>query len=127
MNNPVLTKNFIAGGTIAPCIIVKFGADDNTVVAAAAVSDALIGVVDIPAQGNAVAGERVDVVVNGVAEVKYGDNVTRGQLLTADSNGYAVNAAPAAGTNNRIIGIALQNGANGDIGSVLLSQGSMQG
>lgn len=127
MNNPVLTKSFVAGGTIVPFTLVKFGADDNTVVAAAAVADFLLGVADIPHQGNAVTGERVDVVVNGVAEVKYGGTITRGQLLTTDASGYAVAAAPAAGTNNRIIGVALQSGVSGDVGSVLLSQGSVQG
>lgn len=127
MNNPVLTKNFLAGGTIAPFTIVKFGSDDNTVVAASAVADFQLGVVDIPAQGNASSGERVDVVVGGVAEVKYGGNVTRGALLTTDGSGYAVTAAPSAGTNNRIIGVAMQSGVSGDVGSVLLSQGSVQG
>lgn len=127
MKTPVLTKNFLAGGTINPYRIVKFGSDDNTVILAAAATDSLLGVVDIPAQSSASSGERVDVVLTGVTEVEYGGTVTRGQELTSDANGRAVAASPAAGVNNRIIGIALKSGVVGDIGSVLLSQSVKQG
>ena len=127
MKNPGLIKSFLAGGTISPYTAVKFGSDDDTVVAAAAVGDLLLGVVDIPAQGDVESGERADVVLTGVAEIIYGGNVTRGQKLTVDANGYAVAAAPATGVNNQILGVALVSGVSGDVGSVLLAQGVMQG
>jgi len=124
MNNPMLTKSFVAGAAITKYRIVKFGADDDTVVQGAAATDSLIGVAD--ALG-AESGRRVDVIMAGAADVEYGGNVTRGALLTSDANGKAVAAAPAAGSNVRIIGIAMAGGVAGDIGSVLLSPGSMQG
>jgi len=124
MNNPTLTKSFLAGAAVTKYRIVKFGADDDSVVQAAAATDILIGVAD-PLGGES--GRRVDVIMQGAADVEYGGTVTRGALLTADANGRAVEAAPAAGSNNRIIGVAMASGVTGDIGSVLLSPGSMQG
>lgn len=124
MANPVLTKSFTAEGAIGKFRIVKFGSGDGAVVQAAAATDALMGVAD--ALG-AESGRRADVIVQGVAEVEYGGNVTRGALLTADADGKAVAAAPAAGANCRVIGVAMVSGVSGDIGSVLVSPGSMQG
>jgi hypothetical protein len=48
-------------------------------------------------------------------------------MLTTDSSGRAVTAAPAAGVNNGVIGVAFVSGVLGDIGSVILSQGRIQG
>lgn len=123
MSNPELIKSYKAGGAISKHRIVKLSADD-TVVQAAAATDALHGVLGEIA---AASGDRVDVVLTGIAEVEYGGNVTRGALLTADADGKAVSADPAAGVNNRIIGQAMESGVAGDIGSVLISHSSMQG
>lgn len=117
-------KNYTAGGAIAKYRIVKFSAD-GSVVQGAAATDALIGVVDIP--GAAVSGNRVDVVRDDLTLVEYGDTVTRGDLLTSDANGKAVTAAPAAGVNNRIIGIAEVSGVAGDIVYLFVTAGSVQG
>ncbi|MGH8568782.1 MAG: DUF2190 domain-containing protein, partial [Gammaproteobacteria bacterium] len=70
---------------------------------------------------------RVECALAGTAEVEYGGTVTRGGLLTADSVGRAIAAAPAAGVNNRIIGIALVSGVISDIGLVQLAPGQIQG
>jgi len=123
MRNHDFVKGFIAGGTVAARRIVKFGSGDTAVVQAAAATDSLIGVSDLGAALN----ESVSVIMGGVAAVEYGGNVTRGQLLTADSNGKAVAAAPAAGVNNRVIGVAMLSGVSGDIGSVLINPGAFQG
>ena len=123
MSNILLVKNNIADGVIAACTIVKFSADAH-VVQAAAVSDSLVGVTtDIPAA----IGDRCDVIVHGLADVLYGGTVTRGDMLTTDSSGRAVTAAPAAGVNNVVIGMAFVSGVVGDIGAVILSQGKIQG
>ncbi|MEQ8577571.1 MAG: DUF2190 family protein [Balneola sp.] len=124
MNNPDLVKTFDAGAAVARHRIVKFGADDDKVVQAAAVGDALIGV---SAELDIASGERVDVVISGIAEVEYGGNVTRGALLTTDADGKAVAAAPATGVNNSVIGRAGESGVDGDIGSVILAPGQIQG
>lgn len=129
MNQPTFTKSYKAGATINKCRIVKFGADDAHVIQGAAATDALIGVVDIPGAPGATsaAEERVDVVRGGEVDVEAGGTITAGALLTSDATGRAVAAAPAAGVNNRIIGIAMAAAVVGDIFPVLLQPGSMQG
>lgn len=124
MRNHNFIKGFTAGGVIAAARIVKFGSSDTAVVQAAAATDSLIGVSEL---GASATGNSCSVVMGGVAAVEYGGNVTRGQMLTADSNGKAVAAAPAAGVNNRVIGVAMSSGVSGDIGDVLISPAQFQG
>lgn len=124
MSNPGLIKNFTAGAAIAAYRIVRLSAAD-TVVQAAAVSEAMMGVcMDVaPASG-----ERVDIVMDGIALVEAGAAIALTALVTSDATGRGVAAAPAAGTNNRIIGIPLDAAvAAGDIIRVKLSPGSFQG
>ncbi|MEQ8318759.1 MAG: DUF2190 family protein [Rhodospirillales bacterium] len=135
MHNPLLTKNFTAGAAVTKRRIVKFGSADYTAIQAAATGDAMFGV---SAELDAASGERFDVHVAGVAEVEYGGNVTRGELLTADADGKAVavtrhtHAENAAGTYAqdaetgaasavRVIGTAMVSGVDGDIGSVQIN------
>lgn len=131
--NNYLIKSFKGTGAILPYTVVKFGADDLTVSPAAAVSDLLIGVSNELGLSTAdvAAGALIDIVVCGIAEIRIGAAVTRGQKLTVDASGNAVPAAPAAGVNNQIIGIALKSGAfaaaTGDVIPVLLIQSVMQG
>ena len=120
MANPLFTKNFIAGATIAKYRIVKPGADDDHVLQGAAATDALIGVSDSLGAGS---GERIDIVVSGIAEVEFAGIVNRGGFVTSDVDGKGVAPAPAGGANNRIIGIAMVTTAAGDIAPVLLIQG----
>ncbi|WP_431477825.1 DUF2190 domain-containing protein [Massilia eburnea] len=119
-----LIVNYVAEGALAKNRIVCFGATDGFVKQASTVNDAMIGVTEGFAYA---AGERVDIVRTNLADVEYGGIVTRGQPLTADAQGRAVAAAPAAGTNNRIIGYAEVSGVAGDIGSVLLGAELIQG
>ena len=123
MRNHDFIKGFKAGAAIAKARIVKFDSADDTVVQAAAATDALIGVADLGAES----GGHVSVVMGGVAIVEYGGNVTRGAQLTADADGKAVAAAPATGANARIIGTAMVSGVSGDLGSVHLVPSSLQG
>ncbi|MBF8271561.1 MAG: DUF2190 protein [Magnetococcales bacterium] len=122
--NPILTKAFTAGATVNPWRVVKFDSADGTVIQAAAATDALLGVAN---NLGAAAGNRVDVCLSGIAEVEFGGAVTRGALLTSDANGKAVAAAPAAGANNRAIGVAMVSGVSGDIGTVLINPSQTQG
>jgi hypothetical protein len=125
MPAPTQIKTFRAGGAIAERTLVKFGANDDEVVQAAAATDLIIGVCVQP--GGAASGARCDVVIDGIAEVLCGGAITRGAAVTSDAAGKAVAAAPGAGTNNRIVGFALRTYANNDVGDVLVSQGVMQG
>ncbi len=124
MSNPLMFKAFTAGGAISPYRLVRFSAAD-TVVQAAAATESIFGV---NSDLTIVSGERVEVMTDGIAFVEAGAAVTIGALITADASGRGVAAAPAAGVNNRVIGVALDAAsAAGDVIRVLLSPGSVQG
>lgn len=117
-------KSMTAQGTVDPFLICKPGTADFTVVIATAATDLLIGTSD--ALGK-VTGELVDIDVRPIAEVRLGGSVTRGQQLTANASGKAVTAAPAAGANVRVIGVALKSGAADDVVPYLRALGTVQG
>lgn len=125
MRNQGLIKTFNSGAAIVRSRIVQFGADERTVIQSSAATSSHIGVADDVATPGA--GEPVDVVLSGVATVEYGGNVTVGALLTANATGQAIAATAAAGSNVRVIGIAMVGGVSGDLGAVMLSPGSFQG
>lgn len=127
MSNQLLTKQFIAEAAINPNTFVKFGSTDEYVLQAAAATDSIIGVFEGFGASGAALGERVDVVVQGLAEVKFGGTVTRGGPVTSNASGQAVASAPAAGSNNRLGGMAFASAVNGDIAPVLVQLGSLQG
>lgn len=124
MANAILIKGGTAEAAIAAYRIVKPGTTDGSYVQAAAAADALMGVCE--SVGPAL-GERVDVVKAGIAEVEFGGTVARGGPVTADANGKGVAAAPAAGSNVRIIGFAEVSAVAGDIAPVWIEPGLMQG
>lgn len=123
MSNPGLIKAFKAGAAVAARRIVKFEPAGDVVQAAAA-TDAVIGVSDLGADAG---GQTLDVILSDLAEVEYGGAVSFGSALTADADGKAVVANPAAGTNNWIIGQAMVDGVAGDIGLVHIAKSQMQG
>lgn len=124
MANNGLTKSYTAEGAISANRFVKVGAADYGVLAAAAATDKIIG---ISTEIDASTGERTDVVHEGIADLKLGGTVARGDLLTSDASGQGVTAAPAAGSNNRVGAMALFSGVVGDIIPVKVLQGSLQG
>lgn len=124
MANVTLVKGGTAEAAIAAYRIVKPGTADGNYLQAAAATDFLMGVCE--SVGPA-AGERIDVVKSGIADVEFGGTVTRGGPVTADASGKAVAAAPAAGSNVRIIGFAEVSAVAGDIAPVWLEPGLMQG
>lgn len=127
--NRDLVKAFTAGGAIVSNTLVKFGGDDDTVVAAAAATDSVLGAVGLvaPPGSNAATGDRVDVLLAGIADIKAGGAITRGGLVTSNASGQVIAATAAAGSNVRVVGTALASAASGDIIPVLLSPGSFQG
>ena len=69
----------------------------------------------------------LDIVLEGIGEAACGAAVTRGQKLTCDATGKVIPAAPAAGVNAHIIGVAIKSGASGDVIPVMIEQSVMQG
>lgn len=124
MGQLVAVRSFVAEAAISANRVVTFGATDDNVLTAAAVTSTLIGIVE---GVSPVLGERVDVVMTGIADLQIGGSVTRGAYITVDAQGRGVASAPAAGVNNNVIGVALQSGVSGDIIPVLISPGRIQG
>lgn len=125
MANPLLALNYVADAAIPVNRLVKLGTGDRNVALAGAATDAIIGVVN---ETSPALGERVDVVRVGIAWVEAGAAIARGAPLTSDATGRAVTAAPAAGTNNRIVGFADEAAsAAGDVIRAQINQGFMQG
>lgn len=120
-----LAKNYDADGAIGAYTIVKFGSADGHVAAAAAATDGIIGVTTDA--GADAAGNPVDVIHDGIAFVKLGGTVTRGDWITSDASGHGVKANPAAGANNFVVGRALQSGVSGDVINVLVDPDQIQG
>ena len=118
------TVDTAANVTIPPYRIVKPGATDGTVTYGTSATDPLTGVTaDIPADP----GQRVDVAHSGLPEIEFGGTVAAGAPITSDNIGRAVAAAPAAGSNVRIIGFALTACVLGDIQPAMLFPSVMQG
>lgn len=117
MRTDSLIKTFHAPAAIDGYTVATFAAGANTVAAAAAVTNALIGVTtSIGSQDNG----RCDVILAGVSEVRIGGVVTKGDVLTADAQGRAVTAGAAT---DRVIGLALADAVVGDIAHILVAQG----
>ena len=111
-------KKQLAGGVIAQYHILKMGADDNHLIESAAATDQHIGVAQHAA---AAAEDDIRVQLDGITNLKLGGTVTRGDRITSDANGKGVTAAPAAGTNNPIVGIAFASGVLDDLIPMLLA------
>lgn len=119
-----LIKNLTAAAAIAAYRIVEFAAAAGEVQTATASTDMLLGVTG---PKGADAGDRIDVCLDGIRDIEFGGTVTQGAFVTADANGKAVAAAPGAGVNAYIIGQAMVSGVDGDIGSIKLAPGRIQG
>ena len=117
--------NFVAGAAVAGFRIVKPGASETLVVQSSAATDTHSGVCVQP--NGAALGFRVDVCIDGPADVEYGGTIARGDLVTADASGRAIKATASVGSNVRIIGDALASGVVGDIGRINVQPGSFQG
>lgn len=125
MSVNTLTRAFVAGAPVAQYRIVKPGAADGRVVQASATTDALIGVAIQP--GGAASGAVCEVQMAGIADVVAGGAVAYGALVSTDADGKAVEASATAGSNIRVLGIALKSAAANDIFPILIAPGSYQG
>lgn len=120
-----IEKEVFCTAAVAQYTIAKPGADDDTFSTAAAATDDLVGVFQF---STANAGDPVRLMLTGVSRVVAGGAVTRGDRITSDAQGRGVSAAPAAGSNSSVVGIAMASAsAAGEIIPVLLGPGQIQG
>lgn len=121
---PTLTKNYRAGAAIAPRRLVTVGDADGVIVQASAQTSLPFGVSD---ELGAESGARADAHRAGIAEVEYGGNIARGQLVTADADGRAVVANPGEAESAHVFGVAEVSGVAGDVGSILIAPSRIDG
>lgn len=125
MTTGLLTKSLEATTAIPARTLVKFGAADGAGVPAV---DGAAFIVGVNGDVDTAVGERASVhSIGNIADVLYGGTVARGDPLTADAQGRAVTAAPAAGANVYIAGYAEVSGVINDIGSLYVQPGRIQG
>lgn len=117
--NTGLVKTYTAAGKIAENRIVQYGTSDRETLQATAATQKIAGVAGLPKGTTAVAGDSIDVIKSGIANVIYGEAISVGDVLTADSQGRAKVAADG----NSIIGIAQVTGVTGDLGAVQIQFG----
>lgn len=115
-------KSFVSTNDLsaAEFLIVKQDAsNDNSVVAAAASTDPILGVL----QNKPKALESAVVRWGGSSKVIAGGTITRGDRVTSDGSGHAVTT-----TTNKdvVLGIALQSAVAADIFEVALSHFSKE-
>lgn len=97
--------------------LVTFGTNDGEVKPTTAKTDPVIGVTNCI---GAPAGTTVDVNVDNVGKVKLSGTVAAGDDLTAAADGKAAKAAAptygeSSAAGDRVFGMALQDGADGDV------------
>lgn len=117
LNNPGLTKTFIAENAIPRYRVVAIAAGENQVKLASAATDPLLGVSAEPA--DTPAGARIDVYFNGIVEVQAGAAIAKGAELTVNAQGKVITATSA----NERIGRALAAAnADGDVISIEINK-----
>ena len=112
-------------GTIAPYRACKKGSVNGAVVAIAAATDIVEGFTIEPGGAGEMHGIAMD---SGQVLVEAGAAITAKTLLTIDSVGRVVTAAPAGGSNVEIVGKALEDAAAaGDLIPMQYTRGVKQG
>lgn len=117
MANPNFIKSMACAAAIAGRRVVAVGASDFSAVTASAVSSPAIGISE--QIGSRLNDTVVDVILEGIAEAVSGGTIARGDRLTSNASGAVI--ASTAET-DRVVGIALQSAASGDIINVLISR-----
>lgn len=116
--NNLLTKTFEAGAAIAKHTIVMFDSVDDQVVVATSNTDLPIG---IALDAAAAAGDRIEVAIAGIAEVKAAGVIARGDYVVATAGGEGV-AGTAVTVKQQAIGIAMEGVADNDIFACLIAR-----
>lgn len=120
-----LIKNFTSAAAITKYRLVAADATSGVVKQAAASTDAIIGCTGVA--GVDAADKRIDVCMDDIRDVEFGGDVAFGDPLTSDAQGRAIKAEPAAGSNVRIAGYAMEDGAVDVIGKVHINPSTLQG
>jgi hypothetical protein len=121
---PESIRSYVAAANVAGKRLVKFTAARTVNIAV----DAAAPVIGVSERTGGDAGKMLDVITGGDAIVVAGAVIAAGAPVTADAQGRAVTAAPAAGVNAWIAGFAVDAAtAAGDEIAITLSRSRIQG
>lgn len=129
MRLPGLIRQAIAEATIADGVACIVGtADYSATVAGADPVAGVIGIAKVDGGGSVASGDTVDIVTNGIYPGIAMASITQGQPVTVgNSAGGLKPAAPAAGANAMVLGIAQEDASSGERVAVQISIYLMQG
>lgn len=118
-----ISRKNASGATIPKNSVVTQGAGDDLIALPASIDDPILGVVG---EADILNGEWGDIIVapGSVVPCKAQGAVTRGQRLapaTGGDAGKVSTAAPAGGTNNSLVGIAMRTAADEEVFEVLFA------
>ena len=116
-------KVFNAASDVPAYRIVKAAGSEDAALATSS-TDKILGISPNVATA---AGNRLDVILEQVAELKLGGTVENGDPITSDANGCGIKAEPDPGETLRIVGGALVDGVADDIIRVKLNPGFITG
>lgn len=120
----IYTRTFTAEAALTAHRLVRPGAGADTVTPATAVTDRIIGVYVGPS--DAAINDQVEVCLLGECHLNVAGAIGKGMTLTTNATSQGVNAAPAAGANNRTIAWAIDAGTDVTI-RVFVVPGWIQG
>ena len=112
MHNPTLIKTFVADGAISKDRFVTLAVGGG-VSQASSSSAYILGTTD---RLGAADQDKVDVILQGIAEVEAGESITAPAAITVNASGQAVVATSGA----QVAGLAITSAAAGEVVSVLL-------
>jgi len=129
MRNPCFIRPAIAEATIADGIVCILGtADYSAAVCGADPTAGIIGIAKVDGGGSVASGETVDIVTSGIYPGVAMASITQGQAVTVgDASGGLKPAAPGAGVNAMIVGIAQEDASSGERVAVQIGIYLMQG
>ncbi len=118
-NNRGLVKTFKTDTDLSAkkYFIVQLDANDDAILSGVGASIVPLGVLTEDVASGAVTAAYVSVCMSGITEVSAGGNIVAGTLVASDASGEAV----ASQAGDYVIGMALEDAANGDIIPVDLS------
>ena len=123
MNAMGLVKSFTAETEVTKRRIVSFGTEDRHVIQ----STSQAGILGVSGIRGAAAGGSVDVYLSEIQGVECGAAVSAGDYITADAEGKAIPAVPAAGTRMQVVGRAMESGGAGAILAMLIQPQQISG
>lgn len=129
MRNPGKIMQATAEASIADGVVCIVGtADYSAAVCGADPTAGMLGIAKVDGNGTVASGSTVDIVTGGIYPDIASATITQGQTVTVgNSSGHVKPAAPSAGNNAMILGVALEDASSGERVAVNVNVSIMQG